>query len=192
MECIRIKDTRHPLWNQAWDLYENSFPLEEQRTMEQTIIALKDEAFYFNLLIGYEGDKEVLLGLLTWWDWTGENQPSEFRFGEHFAIRTDLRGGGYGTEAMKYLLDDGKRLVILEIDPPKDEISKRREKFYLRQQMVANPEYEHIHPSFRPTTRAHQLLLMSYPRSITPREFREFQNFNNEHVLKYRDLEIIE
>ena len=183
MELIRIQDTAHPYWDQAWDIYEQSFPLCEQRPLDEHIRALADPAFHYNMLT--EGDR--LIGLLSWWDWTSGN-GTLFRFGEHFAISPDTRGGGYGSQALKYLLGDGSRLVLLEIDPPVDDISRRREQFYMRGGMVTNYEYDHVHPSFRPSTKAHQLMIMSYPRALTPDEFREFQRFNNERVLSYSGL----
>lgn len=183
MELIRVQDTAHPYWAQAWDIYETSFPLCEQRPLNEHIRALADPAFHYHLLT----ENCRLIGLLSWWDWTAaDGMP--FRFGEHFAISPDARGGGYGSQALKYLLGDGSRLVLLEIDPPIDDISQRREQFYMRNGMTTNYEYDHVHPSFRPSTEAHRLLIMSYPHPLTPDEFHEFQRFNNEQVLSYSGL----
>ena len=52
--------------------------------------------------------------------------------------------------------------VILEIDPPVDDISIRRLHFYERLGFVANP-YQYIHPSFRKPFTPHRLVLMSIP-----------------------------
>ena len=82
---------------------------------------------------------------------------------------------------------DGSRLLLLEIDPPQDEVSRRRERFYLSNGMCPNYDYDHVHPSFRPTTDPHRLFLMSYPRPLTEAEFRAFQQFNNERVLSYSE-----
>lgn len=184
MELIRIQDTAHPYFAQAWDIYEQSFPLCEQRPLAEHIRALADPAFHYNLLT----DTGRLIGLLSWWEWeSAEGTP--FRFGEHFAISPEMRGGGYGSQALEYLLGDGKRLVLLEIDPPVDDISRRREQFYLRNGLVTNYEYDHVHPSFRPATPVHRLFLMSWPRALTPGEFKEFQRFNNTVVLSYSERE---
>lgn len=66
--------------------------------------------------------------------------------------------------------------VILEIDPPVDDISIRRRHFYERLGFVANP-YEYIHPSFRKPFTPHQLILMSYPGPLTYDEARGFADF---------------
>lgn len=42
-----------------------------------------------------------------------------------------MRGRGYGAQALS-LLGERKKTVILEIDPPNDEVSVRRKAFYER------------------------------------------------------------
>ncbi|WP_294593424.1 GNAT family N-acetyltransferase [uncultured Rikenella sp.] len=182
LDLIRLDDHSHPLAEAAWAIYEQSFPLCEQRPLAEHLRALGDPAFHYHLLI----ERGRLVGLLSWWDWeTDEGQ--RFRFGEHFAIAPEKRGGGYGSQALKLLQGDGSRLLLLEIDPPQDEVSRRRERFYLSNGMCPNYDYDHVHPSFRPTTEPHRLFLMSYPRPLTEAEFRAFQRFNNERVLSYSE-----
>lgn len=183
MELTRIQEPTHPFWTEAWNIYEQSFPLCEQRPLGEHIKALADPAFQYNLLT----DEGKLVGLLSWWEWEAKD-GTPFRFGEHFAISPRIRSKGYGSQALKYLFGDDSRLVLLEIDPPEDDISRRREQFYLRNGLVTNYEYDHVHPSFRSPTEAHKLMIMSYPRTLTPAEFREFQRFNNERVLSYSEI----
>lgn len=78
--------------------------------------------------------------------------------------------------------------VILEIDPPEDDISIRRRHFYERLGFVANP-YRYIHPSFRKPFTPHRLVLMSYPGAITYEEARSFADFVREAVLRYSEHE---
>ncbi len=182
MELTRIYDHIHPLACEAWEIYEQSFPLAERRPLAEHLRALHDPAFHYHLLT----DRERLVGLLSWWEWESADGTA-FRFGEHFAIAPDRRSGGYGSLALEFLKGDDRRIVLLEIDPPVDEISQRRERFYQRNGLVTNPEYDHVHPSFRSETLPHRLLIMSYPRALTPAEFRAFQRFNNERVLHYTE-----
>ena len=81
MELIRIQDPTHPLAEPAWRIYEQSFPLCEQRPAAEHIRALSNPAFHYNLLL----DEGRLIGLLSWWEWTSAT-GTNFRFGEHFAI----------------------------------------------------------------------------------------------------------
>ena len=78
--------------------------------------------------------------------------------------------------------------VILEIDPPEDDISIRRRHFYERLGFVANP-YRYIHPSFRKPFTPHRLVLVSYPGPITYEEARSFADFVREAVLRYSEHE---
>lgn len=182
MELIRIYDHTHPQAEAAWAIYEESFPLCEQRPLGEHLRALSDPAFHYHLLL----DGERLVGLLSWWEWKTDDRTA-FRFGEHFAIAPKWRGEGYGTQALVFLKGDDQRTVLLEIDPPIDDLSRRREQFYQRNGLTTNAEYDHIHPSFRPETEPHRLILMSYPRPLTPEEFQAFQHFNNERVLLYSE-----
>ena len=86
------------------------------------------------------------------------------------------------------LLGGRGKTVILEIDPPVDDISIRRLHFYERLGFVANP-YQYIHPSFRKPFTPHRLVLMSYPGAITYEEARSFADFVREAVLRYSEHE---
>ena len=76
----------------------------------------------------------------------------------------------------------------MEIDPPEDEISVRRQHFYQRLGFVVNP-YAYIHPSFRRPFHPHRLVLMSYPEALTYEEARGFADFIRERVLRYSEHE---
>ena len=208
MELVGITDDTHPYWKKAWKLYRESFPLREQRTLEQHMLAMLDPAFHADIIT----DGGRFVGLLFYWEW-----GDKWRFIEHFATDRSLRGGGYGARALGMLARGMRKaepadfilpaalagagestlstedvldgfVTMLEIDPPVDEISSRREAFYKRNGYTTNP-YEHIHPSFRQSTPAHQLLIMSYPRAISVEEFAEFRRFMFDVILKYSDLE---
>ena len=101
------------------------------------------------------------------------------------ALRFGLEDGRSRT--LEELGRDGKT-VVLEIDPPVDDISIRRRHFYERLGFVANP-YEYIHPSFRKPFTPHQLILMSYPGPLTYDEARGFADFVRETVLGYSEHE---
>ena len=71
---------------------------------------------------------------------------------EHFCVRPELRGRRYGAKALEELGRDGKT-VVLEIDPPVDDIARRRQGFYQRCGFAVNP-YPHVHPPTGRSTRA--------------------------------------
>ena len=91
-----------------------------------------------------------------------------------------------GTITVRILHDLCRRAgrVILEIDPPEDEISRRRRGFYERNGFVYN-EYDYIHPSYLRPPQPHRLMVMSYPEAISPAEFEAFRTFARGVAVEY-------
>ena len=90
---------------------------------------------------------------------------SSFPFHEHFCILPDLRNKKYGQRALELLKEWGKS-IILEIDPPVDEISLRRKSFYERAGYRENP-FSHVHPPYHAGYSGHPLTVMSCPEPLS-------------------------
>ena len=130
--------------------------------------------------VGTVSSGDEFIGILFHWN------AGDYRYVEHLAVSPRLRGQNMGSKALAAFCQ-GRR-VILEIDPPEDEISVRRQHFYQRLGFVANP-YAYIHPSFRRPFHPHRLVLMSYPEALTYEEARGFADFIRERVLRYSEHE---
>ena len=143
---------------------------------EDHIRALADPAFRAEGI--WRGDEFV--GILYYW------HTDEWDYVEHLAICASLRGQNLGSEVFGAFCRD--RRVILEIDPPVDEISIRRLHFYRRLGFVENP-HEYIHPSYRQPFEPHRLVLLSCPTPLTDDEARRFADFIRETVLRYTEHE---
>lgn len=165
---------------EAWELYENSFPLCERRSLDHHIKAVDDNAFY-PMVITENGE---FIGILFYWLYN-----DKYCYVEHLATSPEKRCGGYGAKIMKKLQELGY-ITLLEIEPQVDELTTRRRGFYERQDFVMN-DHLHIHPSYRPTTSPHKLEVMSYPREITNEEFLCFRRFLLDNVLHYADKQTI-
>lgn len=76
-----------------------------------------------------------------------------------------------------------KKTVILEIDPPNDEVSARRKAFYERAGYRTNP-FEHIHPPYRSEYKGHRLVVMIYPAAISENEYKNFNSYLENVVMK--------
>ena len=74
-------------------------------------------------------------------------------------------------------------LVILEIDPPVDEISIRRKGFYERAGYAENPFF-HVHPPYHKGMEGHELVVMSSPSAISPDMFGKFTDYLKNTVMK--------
>ncbi|MDB8987031.1 GNAT family N-acetyltransferase [Acinetobacter sp. RIT592] len=176
MKFLRIQSENNKYWNDIINMYNTSFPLFEQRTLEDQLLALQDEKYYCMALC----ESELLIGLLFYWD------LGEFAYIEHFAISSNLRGKSYGSKVIKEFCKINKN-VILEIDPPLDDVSIKRLNFYSKLGFKLQ-EFDHTHPSYRKDTPAHELKIMTYPNDITESEFNNFNNFLTNTVMKYSEI----
>lgn len=164
--------------HRTWSLYESAFPLCERRSETQYRVALTDDEFLAHTI--YNDDQPV--GLLNVWKW------GEMVYCEHLATDPQVRGAGVGGQVVEWAKKEfADKLLVLEIEPPVDELTCRREGFYKRHGLVSNPKFEHIHPSYRTETDPHQLIVMSWPRAITQAEFDEFRRYLLDRVLVYSD-----
>ncbi len=161
MTFERIPSPNHPLYADAMALYGISFPAHEQRETPSQTAILTHPDYHFTAIL----DGSAFVGDMLYWE------TPDFRYIEHFCILPALRSQRYGSRALSMLPND--RPVILEIDPPVDEIAIRRKGFYERCGFTANP-YPHVHPAYHKGIRGHDLLLMSRPDGLTDKHCRAF------------------
>ena len=171
MRLERVTGGGHPLYEKALALYCISFPPHEQREAASQVKILGDAEYHFSLI----RDGELFVGLVLYWE------TDSFVYVEHFCILPELRGRKYGQSALKLLAGSGKP-VILEIDPPVDEISVRRKGFYERCGFAENP-YPHVHPPYHKGNAGHDLVVMSYPCPIPQTAYDAFRHYLNSHVM---------
>ncbi|MCD8139156.1 MAG: GNAT family N-acetyltransferase [Planctomycetaceae bacterium] len=164
MHFTRLTSADDALFAQAFAVYETSFPLHEQRTLDKQQAIMARPAYYFDAIVE-EGE---FAGILLWWRFDG------YAYVEHFAINTAFRGKSLGSRSLELFCAD-KALVILEIDPPVDPVSIRRESFYTRLGFCVNP-YPHAHPSYRRQFPPHDLVVMSHDRPLEPEEYDAFSD----------------
>ena len=165
---------RRRRWAAAYRLYEASFPPCERRSERDYDAALADGRLYAESV--WDGD--LFVGLVFWW-----LADEGYAYLEHLAVEPVLRGHNYGARILYDLCRRAGR-VILEIDPPEDEISRRRRGFYERNGFVYN-EYDYIHPSYLRPPQPHRLMVMSYPEAISPAEFEAFRTFARGVAVEY-------
>ena len=93
------------------------------------------------------------LGLLTTWHF------EKFIYIEHFAIDPNLRSQGYGTEAINTFIQEQDKPIILEAEPPTDDITRRRIRFYERCGLTLY-DFPYIQPAYTPESNPVELRLM--------------------------------
>lgn len=109
-------------------LYETAFPVEEQIPYEDLMILMDKMPLDFT---AYYDDKEFI-GFTIVYPW------KTFNWFWYFAVRSELRGKGYGQQILSRLIDEYKDCMnILDMESPDQvcenlEQRKRRCAFYLR------------------------------------------------------------
>lgn len=162
-------------WNEAFGLYQAAFPEKERRSVADHVRAMEDPRLSTNA-IHFNGE---FAGIFFFWVF------DEFCYGEYLAILPQLRGHNIGSKVVEILTARDKK-VVLEIEPPEDEMSIRRLGFYLRSGFIRNPQH-YIHPSFCRPFEPHQLILMSYPSLLTSVEFERLMKYIKLPLLTYSE-----
>ena len=171
----RLTSGNDPDFATAFALYATSFPVHEQRDLAHQRVAFTAQDYHFDII----EDDGRFVGILLYWD------MPQYLYVEHFAIDAGLRGKQYGSRALTQLCQQGKP-VILEIDPPVDDISIKRQHFYEKLGFVANP-YPHVHPPYKEDLAGHSLVVMSYPAAIDKTLYDAFlRHLTNTVMGEYR------
>ena len=171
MTFERVTGISHPMYDTAMKLYRISFPPHEQREPDSQQSILRDAAYHFSLAY----DEAVFVGLVLYWE------TDDFIYVEHFCILPEMRSRRYGQRILEKLSEQGK-VIILEIDPPVDEISVRRKGFYECCGFAENP-YHHVHPPYHRGNSGHELVVMSSLRQISSAEYENYNQYLNGRVM---------
>ena len=133
-------------------LMETAFPQEERRdTFQQREYSDHHPLFCSNILL--ENGKPI--GMISYW------KMDEFFYIEHLAIDPDLRNGGYGSRVLERTKELLQAPIVLEVELPEEEMSKRRIGFYQRQGFTLH-EKPYVQPPYRKGDSGLPMHLMSY------------------------------
>lgn len=171
MEIRRITQTSDPLYEQAMALYTISFPFHEQRQALSQSQILQQDAYHFDVIC----DNGEFVGEILYWD------IGNALYIEHFCVSPAMRNRHYGQRILSAYQSTP---LILEIDPPEEELSMRRKGFYERCGFTENP-YAHVHPPYHPGNPGHRLVVMSSPEKLTADAYERFYRFLLDTVMKH-------
>ncbi|MBQ8992562.1 MAG: GNAT family N-acetyltransferase, partial [Turicibacter sp.] len=97
------------------------------------------------------------------------------------------RGLGIGSKLVQeVLVEAGNRRLILEVEPPVDELTKRRIGFYERLGFTLNP-YDHYQAPLNPTTGVVELKIMSSLGALSQDEQKAYRRILNTKVYEVED-----
>lgn len=174
MHREQIKDIKSPFLSEALKIYEASFPVEERRSNELQIELLENELFNFDVII----EEGQCIGILFWW------AIDNYRYIEYFAIHSKCRNTGIGKKIISEFIAESRIPVVLEVEKPKNDLTRRRIGFYERLGFELAEE-EYAHPPLTPGKPFLELCLMTYPRVFTKDEIAKFIALT--HPVVHRD-----
>lgn len=143
------------LINSVEQLYLNSFPIDERRDFLFVKNLLEVPNSPFNIIVAINDNNEFI-GFISYWEW------NDFRYIEHFAVEPSLRGGGMG---QKMISDFGMLAtspIILEVEPPIDEMATRRIGFYKRCGYHLWNDVKYTQPAYDSSKNSLDLKIMTY------------------------------
>jgi len=180
MKYTRVKNTEHPLFSKAWNLYKKSFPSEERRQFRTQRKIMDNPLYHFEIIT----DNDEFIGFILWWNF--EN----IRYVEHLATLPRLRGKGYGQHILKRFTSRSETPILLEVEHPYTDINKRRIEFYKRLGFVVN-EYEYKQPPYKKSGNYVPLILMTYPNVISKGNIELFCQQYTEHASVYNYMPVV-
>ena len=159
----------------AYAIMEEAFPPSELRTQEGQEALLAQSQY--RLYAFYE--EERCCGICGIWEW------DDFVYVEHLAVAPQKRNGGMGSKILQALIAAKQKAVLLEVELPENEISRRRIGFYERNGFQLNP-YDYLQPPMRAGQPMFPLRLMTYPEKIDEKTYLHRRNCLYEKVYRYR------
>lgn len=163
MTKTTINNNKNHYYTTFRTLYENSFPIYEQRTIEQEELAFNSENYSLDI---YEHENKFI-GFISYWEF------ETYIYIEHFAINDTLRGEGYGSRVLNSFIEEMTKQIILEIDPVTDEKTAARLRFYQKCGFYEN-QHRHTHPPYRDGYTPHLLTILTTGCIMAEKEFQKF------------------
>ncbi|MFB4212660.1 GNAT family N-acetyltransferase [Shouchella sp. JSM 1781072] len=153
-------------FDELYQLFEESFPQDEFRsyTVQKGLLDREN----YNVYI-YEQNQDIAAFFAVW-------ETEDFVFLEHFAVREAYRNGGLGGKLLKHMLEEVNKPVIIEVEPPDDELKQRRVAFYERNGFHFS-SYGYIQPALGEDRQPMPLNVMAYPQPLNDERFYVFKDW---------------
>ena len=135
------------------DLYVHNFPDCERREWQREVMLLEQDN-RFHVVMACEDDTPV--GFISYWTF------DTFTYIEHLAVYQPHRGRGHGSGLVRHAAASG-RYLLLEVEPPVDDTTRKRIAFYERLGLVLRPEVDYVQPPYATGKPSVPLCLMTTP-----------------------------
>lgn len=161
-------------FDEIFPLLEEAFPVTELRIKADQRKLLQEENYR---LYGVRKNGEFAAVFATW-------EIDDFLYIEHFAVKKEYRNGGYGGSLLDTLLEEKGKPMVLEVEVPEDDMTRRRIGFYERHGLVYN-EYPYLQPPMRKGQGMLPLRFMTKPAAIKEETYERYKTLIHRIVYKY-------
>jgi ribosomal protein S18 acetylase RimI-like enzyme len=171
-KIINVEDANY---HELYDLYRNSFPVNERRNWDSLANIFEHEP-KFNMF-ALENEDEFV-GFFNYWKF------SRFYYIEHFAIKSQFRNKRYGTDAIKLFLSEVNMPVVLEVETPTTIIASRRIHFYERLGFYVLSNI-YMQPPYDGKSFLFPMLIMSNDYHFSSKHFKLIKEVLYKEVYRY-------
>lgn len=165
-------------FDEIYRIMEQSFPLDERRPYEEQKVLLENPEY--EIYVYKEFEKEEVKGFLAVWE------LEEYVFIEHFAVDNNFRNRGIGGQMLSELKARIGKRFCLEVEPPQEELTKRRVAFYKRNGFYLN-HYDYIQPALSKGQNEVPLFIMTTEDTVMETEFQKIKSLLYEKVYHVND-----
>lgn len=166
IRSIKVKEVDDPLLDKVKGTYKASFPPCERRKFEEVKELLKENPRLTIEAFMHDGQ---YAGFITSW------HLEDFFYVEHFAIEEKMRNRQIGTQVLTHFISERDKPVVLEVEIPEEEMSRRRIGFYERIGFVLD---RHVspHPPYQEGEAGIELHVMAYGEKDLPSKYEKIKN----------------
>lgn len=136
-----------------YQLYGDSFPDCERREWYDELSLMASEPRFHAMQACDDGR---LVGFVTYWSFDACS------YIEHLAVAKSWRCKGIGGQLLERVASQGKP-VLLEVEPPDDEVTRRRVDFYHRHGLVLHSGIDYLQPPYAPGLPSVPMCIMTSP-----------------------------
>lgn len=140
----------------AKQIYTDCFPRDERRVWEDFVSIMENDNRFSLYIIR---DEDNYYGIVTVWKF------EEFIYIEHFAIKTVFRNKSIGSHVLDLLKQTYSMPIVLEIEPPTDDITTRRKNFYQRNGFLLLDNH-YMQPSYHKDSAQVEMKVMTTNNAI--------------------------
>ena len=173
-ECVTMLELlKEKEFDQFYALLEDSFPKSEIRSFQGQKELLNLSVYNVYVL----KEDEVILAFFAEW------QNESHRFLEHLAVNEKYRSRGLGSKTLQAYTAQSDKPVVLEVEPPNDDIQIRRVKFYEKNGFHLT-SYGYVQPVINEGYEGVPLVMMTYPKKLNHTELALVKDWLDETVYK--------